>query len=81
MEILEKAPDRYIQQCNNCGTILKYSEDDIHKGGIPFYTEDGTQLTCYDDVFICMSCKYPVKAERTWFTGIEWIKKLLEDVK
>lgn len=81
MEILEKAPDRYIQQCSNCGAILKYSESDIHPYGIPFYTEDGTEWRFYEDAFVCPSCNIPVAAERTWFTGIEWIKKLLENMK
>ena len=81
MEILEKAPDRYIQQCSNCGAILKYSDSDIHPYGIPFYVDDVTQWTCGYDAFVCPSCNMPNKAERTWFTGIEWIKKLLDGMK
>ena len=81
MEILEKAPDRYIQQCKNCGAVLKYSESDIRPYGIPFTADNGMQWTCNNDVFICPSCNIPVVAERTWFTGIEWIKKLLDGMK
>ena len=79
MEILEKAPDCYIQQCKNCGAVLKYSECDIHKGDIEF-EEYGQWWLCKYDSFMCPSCRYPQDAERTWFTGIEWIKKLLENV-
>ena len=81
MEILEKAPDRYIQQCNHCMAILKYSDSDIHPAWTSFRAEDGTEWTGSNDFFICPSCNKAVVAERTWFTGIEWIKKLLDGMK
>jgi hypothetical protein len=80
MEILEKAPECYIQQCKNCGAVLKYSECDIHAGDIPFKSDDGRDWVCSCDAFICPSCKLPIAAERTWFTGIEWIKKILDRI-
>ena len=78
MEILEKAPECYIQQCNNCGAVLKYSECDIHPGDTPFKDNNGVEWTCTCDSFVCPSCNHPISATRTWFTGIEWIKKLLD---
>ena len=80
MEILEKAPDRYIQMCKCCGAVLKYSESDINEAHKTFKYKD-TEWRCSYDSFICPSCQYINCAERTWFTGIEWIKKLLENVK
>jgi hypothetical protein len=30
MQILKEAPECYIQQCEYCGAVLKYSECDIN---------------------------------------------------
>lgn len=81
MEVLTKAPECYIQQCVRCGAVLKYSKCDIHVADVPFFTEDGTQYRCSFDSIVCPSCDNPIEAERTWFIEVEWIKKLLDNIR
>lgn len=80
MEILAKAPECYIQQCDCCGAVLRYSKCDIHMSGVPFYVDNGDQWVCGYDAIICPSCNEVLKAKREWLIDMGWIKKLLKSV-
>lgn len=80
MEILAKAPECYIQQCDRCGAVLRYSKCDITLANIPFYVDNGDKWLCTYDSIICPSCGEALEAKREWFIDIGWIKKLLENV-
>lgn len=71
MQILKEAPEWYIQHCEHCGAVLKYSECDIHVKNVPFYIKNKNgenirfQYVC--DTFICPCCNKINEAERKWF--------------
>lgn len=72
MQILKEAPECYIQQCENCGAVLKYSECDIHVRNKPFKAyedqenENNGFCICTYDSFVCPSCSYINEAKRRW---------------
>lgn len=71
MQILKEAPECYIQQCKNCGAVLKYSECDINVANKEFkYTDpncpDITFAFCIYDSFVCPSCFSINEAKRKW---------------
>lgn len=71
MQILKEAPECYIQQCNNCGAVLKYSECDINVAYKAFEYNDPdcpdiTSMFCAYDSFVCPSCNGVNEAKRKW---------------
>lgn len=72
MQILKQAPECYIQQCEYCGTVLKYSECDINVKNKAFEMKnsDGLVLVpdcvCSYDSFVCPSCNHINEAKRKW---------------
>ena len=69
MQIIKDTPDCYIQQCEYCGTVLKYSECDIIPKNRSFTTSDGGWGVCSYDSFECPSCHTHNEAKRRWFMG------------
>lgn len=67
MQILKEAPDCYIQRCECCGAVLKYSEFDIIPSGESYTNPDGNGWgVCFYDSFECPSCYWHNKALRRW---------------
>lgn len=70
MQILKEAPECYIQQCEYCGAVLKYSECDINVKNkrVNFKDMDGnnTCYVCVYDSFVCPSCFGINEAKRKW---------------
>ena len=71
MQILKEASECYIQQCENCGVVLKYSECDINVAMKEFkYTDpintDITSVFYLYDTFVCPSCFSINEAKRKW---------------
>lgn len=72
MQILKEAPECYIQQCEYCGAVLKYSECDINIRNKTFEIKnsDGSVLSpnciCSYDSFVCPSCCGVNEAKRKW---------------
>lgn len=72
MQILKEAPECYIQQCEYCGAVLKYSECDINIKNKTFEIKNPNDLTkksdciCSYDSFVCPSCNSVNKAKRKW---------------
>lgn len=72
MQILKEAPECYIQQCEYCGAVLKYSECDINVKNKSFEIKhsDGSTIVpnciCTCDSFICPSCYRVNEAKRKW---------------
>ena len=59
MQILKKSTECYIQRCEKCGSVLKYSECDIHAKNKQIKTEDDQYkitTVCSFDSFVCPSC-------------------------
>ena len=65
MQILKEAPECYIQQCEYCGAVLKYSECDIHPKNLAYETDAGWGV-CFYDSFECPSCHCRNEAKRRW---------------
>lgn len=55
MEILAKVTDCYMQKCDKCKSVLKYSSSDINVSGSVLYLGGDPWTFCYDTV-ICPSC-------------------------
>lgn len=70
MQILKEAPECYIQMCQYCGTVLKYSECDIRLANTEFETADGGWGVCMYDSFECPSCHAINEAKRRWLFDI-----------
>ena len=66
MQILKEAPECYIQMCENCGAVLKYSECDIILKNTSWTTEEGGWGVCTYDSFECPSCHCHNEAKRRW---------------
>lgn len=81
MQVLAKSPECYIQQCGHCGSVLKYSECDIHISDVPFYTKGGEEWTCGFDSILCPCCDNIIEAKRIWIVEAELIKKFLDNIK
>jgi hypothetical protein len=68
MIVLQESPEYFIQQCEECGAILKYSLHDIHPEAAPYYDEDG-EIKCIAgfESIMCPCCKEVIPATKTWF--------------
>ena len=72
MKILKEAPECYIQQCEHCGAVLKYSECDINVKDKRFEIKHSNGATivsnciCSYDSFVCPSCYNVNEAKRKW---------------
>lgn len=66
MTVLHESPEYYIQQCNECGAVLKYSLHDIHIANEQFFVDDQPWLASYDAI-VCPCCKRLLVATKNWF--------------
>ena len=66
MTILHDSPEHYIQQCSDCGAVLKYSSHDIHVGAQPFFNKGQICVAAYDAI-VCPCCKTILPATKQWF--------------
>ena len=68
MTVLQESPEVYIQQCKECGAILKYSLNDIKPEAVPYYDDNGKiiYVAGYDSI-ICPCCKKIIPATKEWF--------------
>ena len=68
MTVLQESPECYIQQCQKCGAVLKYSPHDIHIEADPYYNENGEiiYMAGFDSI-MCPCCKKVIPATREWF--------------
>ncbi len=68
MTVLYESPECYIQQCKECGAVLKYSLNDIHIEADPYYDDNGeiTYMAGFDSI-MCPCCKKVIPATKEWF--------------
>ena len=68
MTVLHESPEHYIQQCQECGAVLKYSLLDIHIEADPYYDESGEiiYIAGFDSI-MCPCCKKVIPATKEWF--------------
>lgn len=72
MQIIKDAPECYIQQCEYCGAVLKYSECDINVRNKSFEIKHSngsviaSDCICSYDSFVCPSCYKINGARRKW---------------
>lgn len=66
MTVLHESHECYIQQCNECGAVLKYSLHDIHIANEPFFVDDQQWGASYDAI-VCPCCKRLLVATKNWF--------------
>lgn len=66
MTVLYDSPEYYIQRCDKCGAVLKYSLHDIHIAYEPF-SIDGVEYIASDDTICCPCCKSILTATKNWF--------------
>lgn len=59
MEVIKEGKDEYyyFQQCLYCGSLLKYSMDDVYAANIEFTHKDIKHRSSHD-TFICPICSY-----------------------
>ena len=65
MTVLHESPEHYIQQCERCGAILKYSLHDINIGAQPFWSKGQITVASYDSI-ICPCCQEILPATKQW---------------
>lgn len=68
MTVLHESPEYYIQQCQECGAVLKYSPHDIHIMADPYYDEHGEiiYMAGFDSI-MCPCCEKVIPATKEWF--------------
>lgn len=68
MTVLQESPECYIQQCQECGAVLKYSKHDIHIEADPYYDDNGDiiYIAGFDSI-MCPCCKKVILAAKEWF--------------
>lgn len=68
MTVLQESPECFIQRCEECGAVLKYSFDDIHAEAHPYYDEHGkiTYIADFESI-MCPCCKEVIPATKEWF--------------
>ena len=66
MEVLHESPEYYIQQCRNCGAVLKYSLNDIYIADHPFSVK-GKEYISSEDAIVCPCCQTILPANKQWF--------------
>lgn len=72
MQIIKEAPECYIQQCEYCGAVLKYSECDINVRNKSFEIKHSNGSVMASDCiysydsFVCPSCYKVNEARRKW---------------
>lgn len=66
MTVLHESPEYYIQQCSNCGAILKYSLHDVNVGAQPFWVKGQICVAAYDSI-VCPCCQTILPATKQWF--------------
>lgn len=69
MTVLRESHECYIQQCNECGAVLKYSLHDIHIANETFFIDDQPWVASYDTI-VCPCCKRPLVATKNWFYDV-----------
>lgn len=68
MTVLHESPEYYIQQCDKCGAVLKYSLHDIHIAEKPFFVNnDESPWYASFDAIVCPCCKSMLVATKNWF--------------
>jgi hypothetical protein len=73
MTVLQESPECFIQQCKECGAILKYSLHDIHPEAVPYFNEDGEQTYCAGfESIMCPCCKHVIPVTKEWFYGTSY---------
>lgn len=70
MTVLQESPECFIQQCKECGAVLKYSLHDIHPEAVPYYNSDGkmTYVAGFESI-LCPCCENVIPATKEWFYG------------
>ena len=68
MTVLQESPECFIQQCQKCRAVLRYSLNDIHIEADPYYDENGGKIFIagYDSI-MCPCCKEVIPATKEWF--------------
>lgn len=68
MTVLQESPECFIQQCKECGAVLKYSLHDIHPEAVPYYDENGeiTYIAGFESI-LCPCCEHVIPATKEWF--------------
>ena len=66
MTILHESPEYYIQQCSECGAVLKYSKNDILVAYKEHYLGDHMFVADVDHIY-CPCCKTPIQATKEYF--------------
>ena len=68
MTVLQESPEYFIQQCKECGAVLKYSLHDIHTEADPYCDEHGDiiYMAGFDSI-MCPCCEKVIPATKEWF--------------
>ena len=68
MTVLQESPECFIQQCEECGAVLKYSLHDIHAEAHPYYDEYGKimHIAGFESI-MCPCCNEVIPATKEWF--------------
>ena len=68
MTVLQESPEVYIQQCKECGAVLKYSLNDIHPEAVPYYDDNGEiiYMAGFESI-MCPCCEKVIPATKEWF--------------
>lgn len=70
MTVLQESPEVYIQQCKECGAVLKYSLHDIHPEAVPYYDKDGEIIYVAGfESIMCPCCNKVMPVTKEWFYG------------
>lgn len=65
MTVVERSDECYIQQCRECGAVLRYSMNDIHIKEKPFrVSNDGLPYVVSFDSIVCPQCGEILEATR-----------------
>lgn len=67
MTVLHERPENYIQQCDKCSAVLKYSLNDIHIAYEQFFVDncDLPWIASFDSI-VCPCCKNLLPATKQW---------------
>lgn len=66
MTILHESPECYIQQCSECGAVLKYSKNDIYIADKLHEFEDGESYYASFDFIRCPACGQVLMSTKEW---------------
>ena len=68
MTVLQESPEVFIQQCKECGAVLKYSLHDIHPEDVPHLNKNGQLIGHVGfESILCPCCENIIPANKERF--------------